>query len=157
MPLAQRPRPLYGATPMSNLRSHVQDLAHRFADEVLAAIRQANLHELVSDSPHAGRGRRGPGRPRKTQAPGVSTPPKRGKGGRLARRSPEDIAKTLGQVVALLKGKKDGLRSEQIQKSLRLDRRELPRVLSAGLAKRNLRKKGQKRATKYFAVRPGKP
>jgi hypothetical protein len=51
-----------------------------------------------------------------------------------------------------VKGKKEGLSSEQIQKSLRLDRREVPRVLSTGLAKKNPRKQGQTRATKYFAA-----
>jgi hypothetical protein len=136
---------------MSNLRSHLQDLAHRFADEVLSAIRRANLHELVSDSPRSTRARTGPGRPRMAHAGGVAAAPKRGKPGRLARRSPADIAKTLAQVVSLVKGKKEGLSSEQIQKSLRLDRREVPRVLSTGLAKKNLRKKGQRRATRYFA------
>jgi hypothetical protein len=30
--------------------------------------------------------------------------------------------------------------------------KEMPRVLSEGLAKRKLKKKGQKRATTYFAV-----
>jgi hypothetical protein len=135
---------------MPNLRSHLQDLAHRFADEVLSAIRHANLQELVSDSPSSTRARRGPGRPRMAHAGGVSAPPKSTKRGRLARRSPEDIAKTLAQVVSLVKGKKEGLSSEQIQKSLRLDRREVPRILSTGLAKKSLSKKGQKRATRYF-------
>jgi hypothetical protein len=136
---------------MPNLRSHLQDLAHRFADEVLSAIRHANLHELVSDSPNSTRARRGPGRPPMAHGAGGSTAPKHTKRGRIARRSPEDIAKTLAQVVSLVKGKKDGLSSEQIQKSLRLDRREVPRILSTGLAKKDLRKKGQKRATRYFA------
>jgi hypothetical protein len=141
----------YRARVMPTLHSHLQDLAHRFADEVLSAIRHANLQELVSDSPRGARSRRGPGRPRRAHAGGVPTTPKSVKRGRLARRSPDDIAKTLAQVVSLVKGKKEGLSSEQIQKSLRLDRREVPRVLSTGLAKKHLRKKGQKRATRYFA------
>jgi hypothetical protein len=136
---------------MSNLRSHLQDLAHTFAEEVLAAIRRANLEELVSDSPRSTRGRRSPGRPRMAHAGVATAAPKRARAGRLARRSLDDIVKTLAQVVSLVKAKKEGLSSEQIQKSLRLDKRELPRVLSTGLAKKNLRKKGQKRATRYFA------
>jgi len=75
--------------------------------------------------------------------------PGRAKGGRLARRSPADIAKTLGQIVALVKTKKAGLRSEEIRKALKLDVREVPRVLKEGLAKKTLKSKGQKRATVY--------
>jgi Fic family protein len=58
----------------------------------------------------------------------------------------------LGTIVTLLKGKKAGLRSEQIRAALKLDVREVPRVLKEGLAKKRLRSKGQKRATTYFAA-----
>jgi hypothetical protein len=71
----------------------------------------------------------------------------------LARRSPEDIAKTLASVVSTLKGTRGkGLRAEQIQAALKLDRRELPRVIAMGLSKRALKRKGHKRATVYFAA-----
>jgi hypothetical protein len=70
--------------------------------------------------------------------------------GRLARRSPEQIAKAVERVVALVKKSKDGLRSEQIRAELKLDKRELPRVLGEGLTKKVLKSKGQKRATRYF-------
>jgi hypothetical protein len=72
--------------------------------------------------------------------------------GRLARRSPADIAKALGQVVALVKSKKDGLRSEQIRAALHMDAKEMPRVLKEGLAKKVLKSKGQKRSTAYSAA-----
>jgi len=77
---------------------------------------------------------------------------KKAKGGRLARRTPADIAKALGEIVALVKTKKAGLRSEEIRKALKLDVREVPRVLKEGLTKKKLRSKGQKRATTYFAA-----
>lgn len=104
--------------------------------------------------------RRGPGRPRGSStakaAPAVARASgpaaKKTKGGRLARRSPADIAKALGQIVALVKTKKAGLRSEEIRKALKLDVREVPRVLKEGLAKKKLRSKGQKRATTYTAA-----
>jgi hypothetical protein len=142
---------------MPNLRSEISALAKSFADAVLAAIRSASLEELLSE--HDGAPRRGPGRPRgrapkaAPSAPRPSAPRAKVAGGRLARRSPADIEKALTQVVALLKamGKK-GARSEEIQQSLKLDKRELPRVLKTGLAKKVLRSKGQKRATQYFAA-----
>lgn len=73
--------------------------------------------------------------------------------GKLARRSPADLEQTLTLVVAMLTadGNK-GARSEEIRKLLKLDKRELPRVLKAGLEKKVLRSKGQKRATTYFAA-----
>ena len=77
---------------------------------------------------------------------------KRGKGGRLARRSPADIARTLDAIVILVRKTKTGMRSEEIRKALKLDVREVPRVLKEGLAKKKLRSKGQKRATTYFAA-----
>jgi hypothetical protein len=70
---------------------------------------------------------------------------------RLPRRSPDDIARTLDQVVALVKKSKTGLRSEEIRKALALDVREVPRVLKQGLTSRKLKAKGQKRATRYSA------
>jgi len=51
-----------------------------------------------------------------------------------------------------VKGKPDGLRSEEIRAALQLDKREMPRVLGEGLSGKKLKSKGQKRATKYFAT-----
>ena len=142
----------------NTLRSSLDSLATNFACAVLDAIRGASLDELVggdrrrtSTWPRPPSGCHdedgadgctgvGPGHQGKT------------KGGRLARRSPADIAKTLGQIVALVKTKKAGLRSEEIRKALKLDVREVPRVLKEGLAKKKLKSKGQKRATTYTAA-----
>ena len=145
---------------MATLRSTLDSLAANFASAVLAAIRGASLDELVAGS--GGAPRRGPGRPRGSSATksaptaaraSLSVPLKaKTKGGRLARRSPADIAKTLGQIVALVKTKKAGLRAEEIRKALKLDVREVPRVLKEGLAKKALKSKGQKRATVYTAA-----
>ena len=55
-------------------------------------------------------------------------------------------------MLALVKGKKDGLRAEQIRATLKMQSKEMPRVLKEGLAKKKLKTKGQKRATTYFAA-----
>jgi hypothetical protein len=84
----------------------------------------------------------------------VGPVPRRGgarKSGRLQRRSAEEIKATLDKIHGLLKGKKEGLRAEQIRAALKLDVREMPRVLKEGLASKKLSSKGQKRATTYFA------
>ena len=130
---------------MPTLHSALDSLAQSFATGVIAVIRTASIEDLLAES--GGATRRGPGRP---PGGGASTgTPRPRKSGRLARRSPEQIEATLGKVVALVKGKKDGLRSEEIRKALKLDVREVPRVLKDGLAKKKLKSKGQKRATVY--------
>jgi hypothetical protein len=142
--------------PNTSLRSALDSLASSFASAVLNAIKGASLDELVRESGRAPR--RGPGRPRGgtgTGNPGggahASAPTaKKTKGGRLARRSPADIARALDAVVILVRKNKEGLRSEEIRKALKLDVREVPRVLKEGLSKKKLRSKGQKRATTYF-------
>jgi hypothetical protein len=140
----------------TSLRTSLNDLASNFANGVLAAIRGASLEDLLAES--GGARRRGPGRPRGSSttksAPTAAraSAPARKPAGRLQRRTPEQIAKSLAQVVALVKTKKAGLRSEEIQKALELDKREVPRILYEGLRGKKLKKKGQKRATVYSVV-----
>src|ERR1019366_3170292 len=139
---------------MSSLRSSINDLATTFASPILAAIRGASLEELVGKTD--GVARSGPGRPPKAKAvPTAATAPATSNGrkpGRLARRSPEDIAKALDQVVALVKKNKTGLRAEQIRQQLGLQSKEMPRILKEGIANKQLKSKGQKRATTYTAA-----
>jgi hypothetical protein len=130
---------------MPTLRSNLTELAHRFADDVLDVIRSSSLEELLSDGSGRG-GRRAPG------GGGQPDPLRRAKSGRLARRSPEQIAAALDKVVLLVKTKKDGLRAEQIRAALGMDRKEIPRVLKEGLDKKRLKAKGRKRATTYTAA-----
>ncbi len=139
---------------MPTLRSSLNDLASSFADSVLAAIRGASLDELLSES-DGGAPKRGPGRPKgatNVVKPTASALPRSAKGGRLPRRSGEDIAKLLGEIIAVVKKHKDGLRAEQIRAELGLQAKEMPRILKEGLATKKLKAKGQKRATTYFAA-----
>src|SRR5580658_5528733 len=133
---------------MSSLRTSLRELAASFADSVLHAIRGASLEELLGEA--GGAARRGPGRPPGSKAAPAS--PRARKPGRLARRSPEQIAEALDRVVALVKTKKEGLRAEQIRAALKMQSKEMPRVLQEGLAKKKLKAKGQKRATTYTAT-----
>ena len=57
----------------------------------------------------------------------------------------------IGLVVAKLGEHKTGLRSEQLQKALKLDKREISGPLAQALAAKKISKKGEKRATTYFA------
>ena len=133
----------------SSLRSALDALAASFTQGVLAAIRTASLddvHAETSATPRTGRrqARGGGGQPDPLAVPG--------KKGRLARRSDEQIAAAIDQVVALVKKSKAGMRSEEMKKALRLDVREVPRILKTAVAKKKLKAKGQKRATTYTAA-----
>jgi len=140
--------------PLMNLKSTIASLAETFSAGALAALRSASLEEILAGG-SAAPARRGPGRPKKVTnggtTPAAAKPAKRGKGGRLARRSPSDIEHVIGLVVAKLGEHKDGLRSEQLQKALKLDKKEITGPLNQALAAKKISKKGQKRSTTYFA------
>ena len=147
-----------------NLKNHISALAEEFSAGVLAAIRSASLEEILAGG-SAASAKRGPGRPPKSSNGtavarggggqpdllGATTGAKRGKGGRLARRSPEQIAQVVESIVGALKKSKDGMRSEQLQKLLKLDKKEISGPLAEALDGKKITKKGQRRATTYFA------
>jgi hypothetical protein len=143
---------------MQNLHAAIASLASGFASSVVDAIRAASLDDLVEEN--HGAPRRGPGRPRAQVAGGggqsdpqqTSTTQVTTNGSPLARRSPEEIAKSLDLIAKFLKTRPQGLRSEEIRKTFGLDAREVPRILKQGLAQKKLKSRGQKRATTYSAV-----
>ncbi len=124
---------------MSTLRSKIEALAASFAHEVLNAMKSASFDEIAA----LGGGRRGPGRP-------VGSGRRVGAGKRI-RRSMNDIISTLDDVVKVVGAAKNGLRAEEIRDKLDLEAKQLPRVLKEGLSTKRLSKKGEKRATTYFA------
>jgi Fic family protein len=130
---------------MSNLHSQLASLASSFANAVLEAIRGASLEDLLSES-------RAPSKARREQSNGTPKPARARSSARLKRRSPEDIAGALDKVVALVKKNKNGLRAEQIRDQLGMQAKEMPRVLKEGLSKKQLKSRGQKRATTYFSA-----
>lgn len=133
---------------MSSLRTSLESLAASFATDLVRAIQASSLEELRSEV--FGGARRG--RPATAGAtPGTVTRGRPTKAGRLHRRSPEDIAAALDKIVGMLKKHNGGLRAEQIRAALHMQPKEMPRVLAEGLGNRKLKKKGQKRATTYFA------
>src|SRR4029077_9205861 len=97
---------------MPSLRTAISDLASTFVAGVLDSIRGARLDDLLAE---AGVGvRRGPGRPNVPRECGVASV-RVTRSGRLKRRSGEEIAKALDEVIALVKTHKSGLRAEQIR------------------------------------------
>ncbi len=131
----------------SSLSAQLTTLASRFAEQVLDAIKSASLQELVGAKGSAANGRPAQARPTATLPEKARVKPS----GRLARRSPEEIAKAVDKIVLLVKTHKEGMRAEEIRSRLGLLPKEMPRILKAGVAAKKLSSKGQKRATTYFA------
>ncbi len=140
---------------MANLQAQLNTLAATFANQIMATLQGASLHELVSGGVKAnvGKGRRAGAVAVGDREPApLSTPAARkGENGRLPRRSADEIAATLNKVVLLVKTKKNGLRAEEIRSKLGLLPKEMPRILKQGIATKKLTSNGQKRATTYFA------
>ena len=57
----------------------------------------------------------------------------------------------VGKIVALVKSHKKGINAEGIRSELKVPRKELPRPIEMALKSKKIHKKGQKRATTYFA------
>jgi hypothetical protein len=137
---------------MPTLRSQLDALAATFAKEIIAALQSASLQDLAS----SGGSIVGNGRRPQVVAGGGGHPdplsvPKKGKPGRLRRRSDEDIQAGLNKIVLLVKTHKEGMRAEEIRAKLGMLQKEMPRILKEGIAKKKLTSKGNKRATTYFA------
>ncbi len=139
-----------------SFQKNIESLANQFVQQVLAAVRSASLEEIAAGTVSVSRSvavavaaASKPAVVSAAKAPKVA----KAKGaGRLGRRSPDDIARTLDAIVAMLKDNPRGMRAEDIRKSMGLDSREMPRPLQEGLDSKRLHKKGEKRATTYFAA-----
>ncbi|WP_394837978.1 hypothetical protein LVJ94_13790 [Pendulispora rubella] len=137
-----------------DLKNQINKLAEDFAQGVLAAMRSASLDELVgagartASAPAKSKAAAAAPRPARGGAPAKSP---RGRGGRLHRRSDEEIGAVGDNIIGLLKAHPEGLRAEQIRAELGLEAKELPRPLKDLVAGKKVKTKGQKRATTYFA------
>jgi hypothetical protein len=125
---------------MSTLRSILNALATNLTSDIVDVIRSSSLEELL--------GERGPGRPPKSTSNGAAKPSTT-RSGRRPRRSAEEIAAALDEIVGLVRKHNDGLRAEEIRVKLGMQAKEMPRLLKEGLATKKLKAKGRKRATTY--------
>jgi hypothetical protein len=134
-----------------SLRSQLNELAAHFADAIVNAIRGSSLEELLAQTGGGAGAGRGRGRPRGL-AVATEAKPRGRRSGRLPRRSAEEIAAELDRIVGLVKKSKAGLRAEEIRAALKMQSKEMPRILKEGLATKVLKSKGEKRATTYTAA-----
>src|SRR5205085_1705635 len=107
---------------MSNLRSQIESLASQFAVSIIEALRGASIEELYAVAGGGGGGGAGRrGRPRGGDAGAGArrvAPVTRGRGGRLGRRSTQQIGKMIEAIVDVVAKNASGLRAEQIRQHL---------------------------------------
>lgn len=137
---------------MSTLQSRIQALSAAFADSIIAALRETSISELTSAAGVGGGGR---GKHVHSISENIEETPtpraaKAKKTGRLARRSEEDIAKVVEEILVVVKKHPEGIRAEELRVELGLDKKEMPKPMLVALANGSLRKEGEKRATVYF-------
>ncbi len=83
----------------------------------------------------------------RTAAKAAAKPSRTKTGERLPRRSTADIEARMSDIAKALKS--GPMRAEEIRKTLGIDKRELPRILKTGLAKKVWKASGHKRSTAY--------
>lgn len=145
----------------NQLENTLQSLVTGFAKDILSAVRGASFDDLAGlATPAASRSaapakaapaasRTAPAR-RVRGAGKASAAPRRGGKGVRIRRSPEQLAGTIDRIVEVLKGKKAGLGSEELQKELGMSKKDLFGPLTTALEQNRLVKTGNRRGTKYF-------
>jgi hypothetical protein len=129
----------------SSLTATIESLAQAFATAVIEAIRSASLEEIVAESG----GRRGLRAQRGDE--GQLPVPFRSRGARRQRRNSRALAKTASSIVAFVKAH-PGSASEEIRSELSIPRSHWQRPVAMALASKKLRKKGEKRSTRYYAI-----
>ncbi len=137
------------------LHATINSLAAEFAHELLRALRGASLDEIIAETAGGHKAARGPGRPARghgTARAHAAAAPRASRGGKRVRRSANDLAQVVEKIISLVKSHKKGINAEAIRASLKLPRKQLPRPIAMALASKKIKKKGQKRATMYFAA-----
>jgi hypothetical protein len=135
---------------MTSIDSKYESAIRSFVAQIRQLAREelaAQLQNVVGDGGHPRLG--GLGSPSRTSSPAPAT----AKGGRQkgAKRSAEEIASAVAKVRAAV-AKSPGLRSEEIGPLVKLRKEDVADAILRLLSDKQVRKRGVKRATKYFPV-----
>ncbi len=127
------------------IRARVEQFAAELADLIRESAMETVSVALAGARPSAGRGRRGAAPVVVTRGRGRAASREKG-----AKRPPDEIERLTGRLFDYIKGN-PGQRIEQIADGMGTSTKELNLPAKKLIAGRQLRTKGQKRATQYFA------
>ena len=129
---------------MSDIEKTIQARVHAFTEELSVLIRQAALQQISAAF--------GTGPVSKRRSDVVTAPrgQKASNPGARVRRSPEQL-EAVSKAVAKFVSSKEGVRVEQIAAALQLPTKELSGPIKVLLESKQISKKGNRRATTYFA------
>src|SRR4051812_36271598 len=86
----------------------------------------------------------------KTRGPAKKSSAAKSNGGGRIRRSPQELEAAMNKIGVEVKKHKEGVSAEVLAKSVKMPRENLARALSDALGAKIIKKKGQRRATRYF-------
>lgn len=147
---------------MSSLQQTIARLAEEFAANVLKAISSSSLSEITA------LGAASPGRSGTTPSRSTGAPSRRGRAAAASapaaspagpwrrvrkhgRRGSEDLEAVIARVVATLKAG-GAMSSEQLQRALRLTKKDIARPIVLAVKRGTISKQGNKRGTRYTAA-----
>jgi hypothetical protein len=135
---------------MSNFQHEMNQVVEGFVAQITELARRAALSTIEATFASHGGGRAPSAPPLRDAAP-VGRP----RGGRGAKRRPEDLEALCNQFALFVKSH-PGLRIEQINKELRTTTKDLALPIRKLIAEGKITAKGQKRSTTYFPGRKAK-
>jgi hypothetical protein len=127
----------------NDLSRQIQALSEAFVRSVIAALRAGSVEDILFDSGNGPSAKRGPGRPRKHSAAGVTAtkPPTNATG----------TAATMEAIVAYVRGN-PGANGETTRKALGIPRNRWSGVVRKAVDTGKLRTVGEKRARRYWGT-----
>ena len=129
----------------TDIDARIEARVSEFVAELSSLVRQAALDSVNAALGGNGAARRGPGRPRSSGGAPASRNRAAGQ-----KRTPAELEALTGQLLSAIK-KAPGSRIEQLGAAMGVPTKELALPTRKLLADGAVRKKGQKRATAYFA------
>jgi len=139
---------------MSNFQNEMNQVVEGFVAQITELARRAALNTLEATFASHGAGRApiaAPQRAAVSAGAGAGRP----RGGRGAKRRPEDLEALCNQFASFVKSH-PGMRIEQINKELGTTTKELALPIRKLIAESRITAKGQKRSTAYFPGRKAK-
>jgi hypothetical protein len=146
------------------LRSQIQQFAAQFAAAVLHAVRGASLEDILAEttagatrsaasSTVPAHGKRGRGRPKgsKNKSPTATPASAKAAPRKVGRPAKTNTATIVESIVAYVQ-KHPGTSGEAARKSLGIDRNKWSPSVAKAIEAKKLRKQGERRSTKYWAV-----